>query len=129
MRFPDGPAAGLQPGGRGESGPRGALSARGRAARQEDARNVDKYRAMVCRRAWLMRWVVGSANDLLRAFRRILVHLRWRQEYGLDTIMDEDWSKHDARGEMCVPCALRPTLGPDMSRTLGHCRAVFCEVT
>jgi hypothetical protein len=32
--------------------------------------------------------------------KRVLTHLEWRQEYQVDTILDEDWSEYDKRGEM-----------------------------
>lgn len=64
--------------------------------------DVEKYRKMCCHKAWLNRWIIGSEMDPAYAMRRILVHLKWRQDYKLDTIMDEDWSEFDARGEMTV---------------------------
>jgi hypothetical protein len=44
---------------------------------------------MVVCRAWLQRWVVSCQGDADWAARRIFAHLRWRQEYHVDNIMQE----------------------------------------
>ena len=62
--------------------------------------NVDKYRAMVCHQVWLQRWLTACGGDVVWAMKRILTHLEWRQEYRVDSIMDEDWSDYDRRHEM-----------------------------
>eukprot|EP00960_Hanusia_phi_P075738 768461-Hanusia_phi.AAC.2 len=66
--------------------------------------DIDLYREMICHK--------GSSNDPVWALKRILTHLKWRQEYRVDTIMEEDWADYDKRGEM-YPCGLdkdgRPT--------------------
>ena len=51
--------------------------------------DVDRYRELCSHKAWVRRWVVSCGGDEAWAVRRILAHLKWRQEYRLDTIMDE----------------------------------------
>jgi hypothetical protein len=34
------------------------------------------------------------------AAKRLLAHVQWRKDYKMDTIVQEDWSNHDQRGEM-----------------------------
>jgi hypothetical protein len=51
--------------------------------------DVDLYRHLCAHKAWVNRWVVSCSGDEAWAVRRILAHLKWRQQYGLDTIMDE----------------------------------------
>ena len=51
--------------------------------------DVHRYRELCSHKAWVRRWIKSCAGDEAWAVRRIFAHLKWRQQYGLDTIMDE----------------------------------------
>ena len=63
---------------------------------------VDRWRPHICRKNFVGRWVSSAKGDLEVATRRLLKHLKWRCEWGLDEIADADWAKEDARGELYV---------------------------
>jgi hypothetical protein len=56
--------------------------------------------------AFARRWLAASGGDEARAVRRILAHLRWRGEYGVDAMADE------VRAPAHLPPAARPRIAP-----------------
>ena len=55
----------------------------------EERAEVERRCDLVAHRVWVRRWALQYPGDGALAARKILEHLRWRREYGLDTIMDE----------------------------------------
>jgi hypothetical protein len=51
--------------------------------------DVARFAAICAHGAFARRWLTAAGGDTARAVRMILAHLRWRREYGVDTILDE----------------------------------------
>lgn len=51
--------------------------------------DVDRCAAMCAHGAFARRWLTAAGGDMTRAARMILAHVRWRREYGVETIHDE----------------------------------------
>ncbi|XP_021960400.1 SEC14-like protein 4 isoform X1 [Folsomia candida] len=47
--------------------------------------------------AYLVRWLRASRFDIKKAEKMLLENLRWRDEFQMDTIHDEDWSEFQER--------------------------------
>lgn len=64
--------------------------------------HVDVWRAHLSRKGFVTRWLTSSKGDANLAAERLMKHLKWRCDWGLHRMGDEDWACEDAKGEMYV---------------------------
>ena len=71
---------------------------------------IAKCSHLINQQVWVERWLRtsnrGGSGKVEETVRRLLKHVAWRSAYGVEGILQEDWSAHDARNEMYSPVSL-----------------------